>query len=208
MEKAPEAHHRAEWEGLSFREAEQVVEMELFLDKYPPWNMGSPHRSVILHEMFLHTTSQGRKEAECMCCWGCPGSMMEPSSEADQSTLHLVGYHTSQREMRDVYHSMYLLKRAPGFPSCGETKGEGQSRRSSPPFRERLQRWTSSTDGDALGSKRESAPQTYEAALQIAHQKVVETAAALQSDLDRLNNELRGRPRACSQSGSQHRMQL
>ena len=57
MEKAWEACHRAEWEGLSFREAEHIVEMELFLDKYPHWNMGSPHQSVILHEMFLHTAS-------------------------------------------------------------------------------------------------------------------------------------------------------
>ena len=47
----------AEQEGLSFREAEQVVETELFLDEYPQWNIGSPHQSVILHEMFLHATS-------------------------------------------------------------------------------------------------------------------------------------------------------
>ena len=57
MEKTQEAYCRAEWEGLSFREAKRVVEMELFLDEYPRWNMGSPHRSVILHEMFLHATS-------------------------------------------------------------------------------------------------------------------------------------------------------
>ena len=43
MEKTREACHRAEWEGLSFREAKRVVEMELFLDEYPRWNMGSPH---------------------------------------------------------------------------------------------------------------------------------------------------------------------
>ena len=43
MEKTQEAHCRAEQEGLSFREAKQVVEMELFLDEYPRWSMGSPH---------------------------------------------------------------------------------------------------------------------------------------------------------------------
>ena len=43
MEKTCEAHCRAEQEGLSFREAEQVVEMELFLNEYPCWNIGSPH---------------------------------------------------------------------------------------------------------------------------------------------------------------------
>ena len=57
MEKTWEAHHMAEQEGLSFREAEQVVETDLFLDEYPRWNIGSPHRSVILHEMFLHAAS-------------------------------------------------------------------------------------------------------------------------------------------------------
>ena len=112
----------AEQEGLSFREAEQMVETELFLDEYPWWNIGSPHWLVILHEMFLHAASRGQKEAECMCHWGCQGSIREPNSEADQSTLHLIGYHTSQKELRDVYHSMYLLNRAPGFPSCGEVK--------------------------------------------------------------------------------------
>ena len=60
-----------------------------------------------------------------MCNWGDPGSVREPSSEADHSALHLVGYHTSRREIRDVYHSMYLLNRAPGFPSCGEAKKKG-----------------------------------------------------------------------------------
>ena len=75
-------------------------------------------------------------------------------------------------------------------------------------YHNRLQRQTSSTEaGDALESERELALQTYEVALQIACQKVVETTAALQSDLDRLNNELRGRSRACSQSESLHRMQ-
>ena len=43
MEKTWEACCRAEQEGLSFREAKRVVEMELFLDEYPCWNMGSPH---------------------------------------------------------------------------------------------------------------------------------------------------------------------
>ena len=209
MEKTWEAHCRAEWEGFSFREAKQVVEMELYLDKYPCWNMGSPHQSVILHEMFLHATSWGRKEVECMCHWGHPGSMREPSSEVDQSTLHLVGYHTSQREMRDVYHSMYLLNRSPGFPSCGEATRRRAIQEILSSLQDRLQRQTSLAEArDTLESKRELAPQTYEVALWIACQKVVETTTALQSDLGRLDNELRGRPWVHSQSDSWHRMQL
>ena len=48
--------------------------------------------------------------------------MREPSSEEDQSALHLIGYHTSRKELRDVYYSIYNLNRALGFPSCGEVK--------------------------------------------------------------------------------------
>ena len=57
MEKTQEACYMAEQAGLSYREAEWVVESDLFLDEYPQWDLGSPHRSVILHEMFLHAES-------------------------------------------------------------------------------------------------------------------------------------------------------
>ena len=57
MEKTQEACHMAEQEGLSYREAEWVVESDLFLDEYPRLDLGSPHQSVILHEMFLHAES-------------------------------------------------------------------------------------------------------------------------------------------------------
>ena len=48
---------------------------------------------------------------------------------------------------------------------------------------------------------------SYEAALQAAHWKALETAKALQSDLNRLDNEHRGRTWVCSQSGHQTRAQ-
>ena len=67
MEKTWEACRMVQQVGLSYREAERVVESDLFLDEYPQWDLGSPHQSVILHEMFLHTESQGQKEAERMC---------------------------------------------------------------------------------------------------------------------------------------------
>ena len=46
--------------------------------------------------------------------------MYNPNSEADQSTMELVGYHASQKEIRDIYQSIYLLQRALGLPSCGD----------------------------------------------------------------------------------------
>ena len=43
-----------------------------------------------------------------MCHQGCQSQVREPNPEEDQSALHLIGYHTSQKELRDVYHSVYL----------------------------------------------------------------------------------------------------
>ena len=56
MEKSCMAHHRPEEEGLTIREAERVVESEMFLDEYPWWELRTPHQTVILHKMFLHAT--------------------------------------------------------------------------------------------------------------------------------------------------------
>ena len=41
--------------GLLVGEAEQRIDTGLFLDEYPRWELGAPHQSIILHEMFLHT---------------------------------------------------------------------------------------------------------------------------------------------------------
>ena len=68
MERARVAREHAKETGMSYRELERAVDSELFLDKYPRWGLGTPHQSVVLHEMFLHATGQGWKEAECMCC--------------------------------------------------------------------------------------------------------------------------------------------
>ena len=95
-----------------------MVESDFFLDEYPRWDLGTPHWLVILHEMFLHATAKGWQEAECKWHQGCRGSVKEPDPKAGQSALELIGYHTSRVEVRDVYHSVYLLTRAPGFPSC------------------------------------------------------------------------------------------
>ena len=112
---------RVAWEqakemGTSVRESEHRVDVELFLNKYPRWELGTPHQSVILHEMFLHAGKRGWKEAEHMVCWGCA---LEPDLEVGQSTMDLVGYWTSHKEIRDIYQSVCLLQRPPGLPSCG-----------------------------------------------------------------------------------------
>ena len=53
-----------------------------------------------------------------MVCQGHRGRMYDSDSEADQSAIELVEYHMSQKEIRDIYQSVYPLQRAPGLPPC------------------------------------------------------------------------------------------
>ena len=116
VERSRVAWERAKEEGISFRESEQMADSEVFLDRYPWWGLGTPHQSVVLHKMFLHAAGWGQKEAECMFHWGCWGSVPKPDPRADQSAMELVGYQTSRREMRDIYHSHVPLKEVPWVP--------------------------------------------------------------------------------------------
>ena len=86
-----------------------------------------------------------------------------------------------------MYHSVYLLNTALGFPSCGEVKRKRAIREILSSLQERLRRWTLSADArDAPGNKMDLAPPpTYEVALWDVCHKVMETAASLQNDLDR-----------------------
>ena len=58
----------AEENDMSIHEAEHQFDIGLFLDEYPRWDLGTQHRAIILHEMFLHATNRGWKEAEQMIC--------------------------------------------------------------------------------------------------------------------------------------------
>ena len=108
----------AEENNTSIWEAKHLIDIRLFPDEYPRWELGTPHRAIILHEMFLHAADRGQKEVEQMVCQDHCSSVHNPSSKVAQSAMELVGYHTSQREMRDVYQSIYLLRRTPGLPPC------------------------------------------------------------------------------------------
>ena len=119
MYKSQTAREWATEVGLSIREAEWGLNAELFLDKYPRWEIEAPHWSIILHEMFLHATKQGWKEAERFIWWGYWQSLPGPDPEADLPALKFVGYQTSHKEIRDLYHSVNLLRRSPGPLPCG-----------------------------------------------------------------------------------------
>ena len=95
--------------GISIREAKCQIDIGLFLDEYPQWELGTPHQSVILHDMFLHAADRGQKKAECMVCWGHWGITMGPDLQVGPSAMVLVGYWTSCKEIRDIYQSVFLL---------------------------------------------------------------------------------------------------
>ena len=138
---------------------------------------------------------------------GCQGSVPEPEPRADQSAMELVGYQTSRKEMRDIYHSVYLLRRTPGTPSCGEQERRRVIHDILTSLMVWLQRQTQPTvtgdvsphAGEWVGLGQQG---SYKVALWAACHRVLETAKALQSDLERLRSEQRRRSRARSQSQS------
>ena len=69
-EKSLTAKESANTGGLSVMEMECHMDVDMFLDRYAGWEVGSPHCPVILHERFQYTADQGQKEVEWMICWG------------------------------------------------------------------------------------------------------------------------------------------
>ena len=185
---------------VSIRELERVVDLEPFLDEYPRWGLGTPHQSVVLHEMFLHAAGSGQKEAECMCHRGCWGSIPKPEPGADLSAMELVGYQMSRREMWDIYHSVYLLRRTLGTPSCGERERRRVIHDILASLTVQLQRQTQPTTTEEWARMGQEG--TYEVALWAACCRALETTEALCSNLERLKS---GRRRSQAHSQSQSR---
>ena len=63
-EKFQEAKWRSAVEQRLVHELERAMDVDLFLEIQRNWAEDSPHRLVILHKMFCHAASEGRKEAE------------------------------------------------------------------------------------------------------------------------------------------------
>ena len=200
--------------GLSVREAQQRIDSELFLNEYPRWELGAPHWSVILHEMFLHAAEWGWKEAERLVC---QGSISRPNLEADQPAMELVVYQTSHKEIWDIYHSVYLLRRSLGLPPC-----ESQWRRDAihnilSSLRSQLHQWVYSTAAketqgpvDEHQSRLTRRGDSHEEALweaRAAHQRELEAAQVLESDIKRLSQAMRDAPGTHSHSHSRSLLQ-
>ena len=68
MQKSQATREQVREVGMSIREAEHQLDTELFLDKYPRWDIKGPHCPIILHSMFLHATGEGQKGADRFIC--------------------------------------------------------------------------------------------------------------------------------------------
>ena len=95
---------------------ERAVDVDLFLSTQNHWAADSPHCLVILHEMFLHATSEGQKEAEQMMCQGCRQYMPQLDPRADLPAVQLVHPTIGRRELLDLYLEVYKLHWLPGSP--------------------------------------------------------------------------------------------
>ena len=100
--------------------------------------------------------------------------------------MELVGYQMSQREMWDIYHSVYLLRRTPGTPSCGEREGRRAIHDILASLTVRLQRQTQPAATEEWARMGQEG--TYEVALWVACHRALETAKALHGDLERLKS--------------------
>ena len=94
------------------------MDMEMYLEKYPWWEVGGPHCPIILQAMFVHAAKSGWKEAERLMCHGRQHGLPWLDPEGDVPAIQLVGYWTS-REIRGLFHEVHMLKRLPGPLPCG-----------------------------------------------------------------------------------------
>ena len=176
---------------------ERAVDVDLFLEAQEPCAKDSPHRLVILHEMFLHAAYEGWKEVEQAVCWGCQQHMPQLDPEVGIPTVQLVHPEIDREQLLELYLEVYKLHRLPcsppGEPAILEeissvppslsTRGEGAlptSKNQSalkasifPQNRLPLQEWEDSID--------RSLARVHE-----AHQKALLTAVTLEEEIKRL----------------------
>ena len=146
-----------------------------------------------------------------MVCQGCHSSVYNHGSEADQSAMELLGYHTSQREMRDIYQSVYLLQRAPGLPPCGAQPRRKAIQDILSSLKSQLHRYGSSSMVRNLESQDEQVElnqcSSYEEVIRAAHQRALDATEAFISDIKRISRQRRGRSQSHSRNCNQNRSQ-
>ena len=97
-------------------EMERALDVDLFLEAQEQWAKDSPHRLVTFCEMFLHTESEGWKEAKQIVCQGCWWYMPQLDPEAGIPAIQLVHPEIGREELLDLYLEVYKLHRLPSSP--------------------------------------------------------------------------------------------
>ena len=145
-------------------------------------------------------------------CQGHQHTLPRPNPEADVPAIQIVGYQTSQKEIQDLQHKVYLLRRLPGPPACGPSWVEGAIQDILSSIRNCLQR----EEGTAMSeeSQRGASAATLQPSHQTrshsqfqgrdyqhdealweareAHQWVLEAACMFEFNIDRLSQEVDG----------------
>ena len=65
--------------------------------------------------VFVHPAETGQREAERLICHSCLHGLLGLDLDADVPTIQFVGYQTSQGEIRDLFHEVYMLRRLPSL---------------------------------------------------------------------------------------------
>ena len=99
--------------------------------------------------------------------------------------MELVGYQMSWREMQDIYHSVYLLRRTPGTTSCGEQERRRVIHDMLASLTVWLQKQTQPTATEWARMGQEG---SHKVVLWVTHHRALETAKALCGNLERLKS--------------------
>ena len=94
------------------------LDADLFLDKYPRLEAGSPQHPYLLQVMFVHVKAAGQKEYEWAIHQGCQQLSPELDTEAIVPAIQLTGFKTMRDEIQGLYNEVYQLKRSPGPLLC------------------------------------------------------------------------------------------
>ena len=115
-EKSQEVKWRSAEELRPLHDMERALNVDLFLEAQEQWAKDSPHCLIILHEIFLPATSEGRKEMEQVVCQGCWQHMPQLDPEVGIPAIQLVHPEIGREELLDLYLEVYKLHRLPSSP--------------------------------------------------------------------------------------------
>ena len=142
MGKTATAKRLGEERGISVHEAEQRLDVNLFLDELPRWDPGGLHHLYLYERMFAHMEAAGQRAQP----WNPPGPPAAITgngiSGVEVPTLELLTQETTQEEAIALYHKVYQLKRSPREVTCSADAVEETSIEILETLKEHLQhRW-------------------------------------------------------------------